>query len=177
MGVMGPLVYDSPMRQVRILSGSLEGDAYALDGQLLIGRAPEADIQVLDSGISRRHCTLIEDDDGQVILVDLSTNGTLVGGERINRLALLVGDVVTIGACQFVLENAARGQLPSRDDEIKLASGPALADTGVRAPEGVGCGNALHVLAITKRWDHCPMCGAQITAEEIEILEKAGDSQ
>ncbi|MBT8495620.1 MAG: FHA domain-containing protein [Deltaproteobacteria bacterium] len=139
---------------------------FPLEGQLLIGRSPDADVQLLDTGVSRRHCTLLEDDSGQVILVDLSTNGTIVGGEAINRLRLLVGDVVHIGECQFVLEDSDGQGAAEPSDQIKLASGPATVDTDVNPPSDLGCGSSLHLVAIQRAWGHCPMCGNIITDDE-----------
>lgn len=145
----------------------MEGNVYPLDSQLLVGRTPDADIQLLDEGVSRRHCTLIANDDGHFILVDLSSaNGTQVGGENINRLRLLPGDVFSVGAAQLVLEEADGAPPPEKRDEIRLASGPAESDTDVRPPESVGCGNPLHVVAIHRKWAHCPNCGSEISEDE-----------
>ena len=155
------------MFQIRILNGPLKGNTYALDDQLLVGRSPEADIQIIDAGISRRHCTLIKNDDGQFILVDLSSsNGTEVGGEQVKRLQLIPGDVFTVGNSHLVLEPKQEASAVNKEEEIKLASGPAVADTDVRPPESIGCGSPLHIIAVQREWAHCPNCGQKPSEEE-----------
>jgi len=64
---------------------------------LVIGRTPPADLQIRDSALSRQHARfeLVE---GEVWVEDLdSTNGTLIGGERIRRSFVPPGGEVTIG--------------------------------------------------------------------------------
>jgi two-component system, NtrC family, response regulator AtoC len=77
-------------------------------GVVLIGRAPEADLQLTDETASRNHAKIITAD-GAARLHDLgSHNGTFVNGERVEGTrALLSGDVITIGEMTLVL-NAQR---------------------------------------------------------------------
>lgn len=67
-------------------------------GGSLIGRAPDVQVALLDGEVSRHHAriTLLA---GQVWLEDLgSTNGTLVNGERAERVVVLrAGDRLAIG--------------------------------------------------------------------------------
>ncbi len=69
-----------------------------LRGTVVIGRAPECEIQLSDVASSRRHAALASVD-GVVTVRDLgSQNGTLVNGERIHGPRVLVsGDAVAIG--------------------------------------------------------------------------------
>lgn len=72
----------------------------------LIGRAPEADLQLLDSGVSRRHAQLVFAD-GAWWLEDLgSTNGTLVNGRQVSRAELADGDRVELGGCVLLYREA-----------------------------------------------------------------------
>jgi response regulator RpfG family c-di-GMP phosphodiesterase/pSer/pThr/pTyr-binding forkhead associated (FHA) protein len=72
------------------------------DGQkLILGRGDDADIQILDSGLSRQHCC-IEKAGEEFFVSDLgSTNGTWVNDEQIERRRLMSGDRVRIGAVEF----------------------------------------------------------------------------
>ena len=66
-------------------------------GRNVIGRGTEADIRLPDTGVSRRHVDVVLDG-GTATVEDLgSTNGTLVNGRRVSRLALADGDVIRIG--------------------------------------------------------------------------------
>jgi len=69
-----------------------------LPGEAIIGRAPDVQVTLLDSEVSRHHAR-ITFDGGQVWLEDLgSTNGTLVNGERSRGAVTLgAGDRVAIG--------------------------------------------------------------------------------
>jgi hypothetical protein len=78
-----------------------EGKAYALSDVLTIGRAPDSpdSIQLPEglAGVSRRHCTLVRDG-GELVLVDHSSFGTVVNGERVSeRVRLHAGDRIRIG--------------------------------------------------------------------------------
>lgn len=68
----------------------------------VLGRGPEADVQVADTGVSRRHAELHLEDSG-VRLVDLqSTNGTRVNGRRVGSKLLRSGDRVELGTTALV---------------------------------------------------------------------------
>lgn len=68
---------------------------------VLIGRGSEADLQVIDPGVSRRHAEIRVAFIGRrytVTLHDLgSTNGTLVDGTRASFSTLAEGSAVTVG--------------------------------------------------------------------------------
>ena len=68
---------------------------------LTLGRSSQADVQVYDERISRKHCALRVDQQG-VRVKDLgSGNGTFLNGERIDReTRLRPGDVVRIAESQ-----------------------------------------------------------------------------
>jgi hypothetical protein len=69
----------------------------------VIGRGSVADIPLNARGVSRRHCEIIWDGK-RAELVDLgSTNGTLVNGERITRIALPERCTITVGQARIVV--------------------------------------------------------------------------
>jgi Protein of unknown function (DUF3662)/FHA domain len=66
----------------------------------VIGRSKEADVQVLDPNVSRRHAELRQEG-ATYWLVDLdSTNGVEVRGKRVKRLKLEDGTRFTIGSTE-----------------------------------------------------------------------------
>jgi pSer/pThr/pTyr-binding forkhead associated (FHA) protein len=70
-------------------------------GPLVIGRDASCDIVVPGNDVSRRHAQIVPGEDGYV-LMDLSTNGTLVNGTRIEGAKLLQrADVLRIGPDEF----------------------------------------------------------------------------
>jgi hypothetical protein len=82
----------------------LNGQVYALRGEpLVIGRMPAVGPRTITlseglAGVSRRHCTLTSEEGDEVILLDHSSFGTFVNGERVaERVRLRAGDRVRVG--------------------------------------------------------------------------------
>jgi chromosome segregation ATPase len=68
-----------------------------------IGRAPGCELQIDSSSVSRHHALVLVGA-REVVIEDLnSTNGVLVNGRKVSRLALNDGDLLTIGEVQFRL--------------------------------------------------------------------------
>ncbi|MGL4553349.1 MAG: FHA domain-containing protein, partial [Gemmataceae bacterium] len=73
-------------------------------GEYYLGRGPECQVRFNTDWISRQHC-LLRVEPGQVLLRDLSRNGTLVNGTLIAGDQLLKsGDQVQIGPVVFQVE-------------------------------------------------------------------------
>lgn len=86
------------MRTRRLIVVTLEGERELLFiGRLTVGRAPECDISLADTKISRRHAEF--DASGSMPRVtDLgSRNGILVNGRKVGAADLAPGDIVTVG--------------------------------------------------------------------------------
>jgi hypothetical protein len=74
-------------------------------GSNIIGRGTDADFQLLDQGISRRHLD-IQFDGNFATAYDLgSTNGTTVNGHEVGSQVLRHGDVVRIGHTRLVFHH------------------------------------------------------------------------
>jgi hypothetical protein len=78
---------------------------------VVLGRGTDADIQINDPGVSRRHAEIRLMPEGpggiRVVLVDLgSTNGTLVNGRRTTEAELVEGSTVRIGNTTMTLRLA-----------------------------------------------------------------------
>lgn len=78
---------------------------------VVLGRGTDADIQINDPGVSRRHAEIRLMPEGpggiRVVLVDLgSTNGTLVNGRRSSESELVDGSTVRIGNTTMTLRLA-----------------------------------------------------------------------
>jgi hypothetical protein len=71
-------------------------------GSNVVGRGTDADLQLLDQGISRRHID-IQFDGNFATVYDLgSTNGTAVNGHEVGSQVLRHGDVIRIGHTRLV---------------------------------------------------------------------------
>jgi hypothetical protein len=69
-----------------------------LAGPVVLGRGIEADIQLADTGVSRRHAQL----DGNRFTDLGSTNGSKVNGIRVQEAELADGDHITLGSTELV---------------------------------------------------------------------------
>jgi predicted component of type VI protein secretion system len=77
------------------------GETRAVRDGMVFGRLPSCEWPVDDSSVSRRHARVVQDAGGW-FLEDLgSSNGTLLNGVRVPRLALRGGDLVTLGSVAF----------------------------------------------------------------------------
>jgi DNA-binding NtrC family response regulator len=96
-----------PAARLRVRHGGEERVvSLPIDG-LVVGKAPNADLRLEDPYVSALHLR-IEPRAGRWDLVDLdSTNGTFVGGTRVQRAELPVGTTVAIGGTELLLEPLA----------------------------------------------------------------------
>lgn len=95
---------------VRVVSGFYEGLEVPLDREwLVIGRGRSAELPLAEATISRAHAAIGYD--GRCFFVqDLrSTNGTLVNGERRERVALRDDDEIQIGRLRLRVRLPAHG--------------------------------------------------------------------
>lgn len=90
-----------------------------------IGRGQNNDIIVNDAKASRTHLQMVQDDQGNISVVDLgSTNGTFVNGQRITtETRLKAGDELRIGNTQLPWhEYFSRPQQPASQEEADRPS-------------------------------------------------------
>lgn len=98
-----------------VVSDDQKGRSYPVGaGRLTIGRGMNNDIVTADPRASRLHAEIhASGPDGGFTLVDPgSTNGTLVNGQRVSRVALHDGDHIQIGEFHLVFQ-LDTGQQPS----------------------------------------------------------------
>ncbi len=76
------------------------GRMHKLDrAETVLGRSSDAQFQVEDDGISRKHAKVVAIGDGRFQLVDLgSTNGTFLNGLKVSSATLHDGDKIQIGS-------------------------------------------------------------------------------
>lgn len=106
---------DARRPTVVVMSGSAVGQRHRLPGSVLVGRDPEAEVVLSDTGISWRHAR-IEDRGDRWCVVDLgSTNGTMVNGQKVTEERLAHGDKVVLG--RTVLRFELQDRLEEAFDE------------------------------------------------------------
>ncbi|WP_183097783.1 FtsK/SpoIIIE domain-containing protein [Nocardioides pelophilus] len=82
---------------LRVLRGRDEGEEFHLRlGSSTIGRSAECEVRLKDPSVSKQHARVIVG--SKVEVVDLgSSNGVIVGGVRVSRIAVAVGDMIELG--------------------------------------------------------------------------------
>jgi diguanylate cyclase (GGDEF)-like protein len=86
-------------RTLTLMNGACAGQVFVLSGPAhVFGRSDAADLRVDDPDVSRTHARFVRDLEGRYVIEDLgSTNGTFVGGRRVDRLELTPGDRIQCG--------------------------------------------------------------------------------
>ena len=114
-----------------VIAGAEAGRMYKLDEpEMMIGRAMEGGIRIVDDGVSRRHAKVQRDSESRITVVDLgSTNGTYVNGDRVSQQILADGDKIQIGTTTIlkfsyqdsVEEDFLRRQYESATRDVRSA--------------------------------------------------------
>jgi pSer/pThr/pTyr-binding forkhead associated (FHA) protein len=78
-----------------------DGREYFVQTSVVIGRDAACDVVVTSKDVSRRHAEIVPSPSGYIV-VDSSTNGTFVNGQRVNSQMLLArADVIRVGTSEF----------------------------------------------------------------------------
>lgn len=82
--------------------------------EMVIGRAEDAQLQIEDKGVSRRHARIMHYGEDRFQLEDMhSTNGTLYNGEKIEKATLKDGDKIQVGS-NVILKFSMQDQLDEK---------------------------------------------------------------
>lgn len=85
-------------------NGTIDGE-WILNLPAVVGRNPDADVQIGDPSISRRHCQFFLNGEGALSVRDFdSMNGTYIDDKRISRAVLAPGEIVQVGSISLRLE-------------------------------------------------------------------------
>jgi pSer/pThr/pTyr-binding forkhead associated (FHA) protein len=138
-----------------INEGPTKGDRLEITTPLShVGRGEHNDIPIADDSVSDLHAKVQLRDDGWYVVDMGSTNGTYVGGERVNGEAQLLGNVdVRFGGIKFLFRDLGgghdaphgtrvivglKGADPSRGAEAARATSRTKAPVPPTEPERIG---------------------------------------
>lgn len=92
-----------PKYALRAQTGRNLGRVYPLTGATVVGRAPDCQLRLDDTSLSRKHAKLIPTNEG-VVLEDLgSTNGSFHNGKRTQHAVAQPGDEIGFDTVRFTL--------------------------------------------------------------------------
>jgi diguanylate cyclase (GGDEF)-like protein len=109
-----------------VLTGMHTGRNVAIDtAPVTVGRAPDADLILEDSGVSRHHLLIARAAEGAFFAEDLrSTNGTFLRADRIGVALLHEGDLLQLGPnvrlCFASLDSALESSLQPVPDDTSV---------------------------------------------------------
>lgn len=136
-----------------------------LGADTTIGRAPECQLRIASTEVSRRHCR-IRISDRTISVCDLgSANGTFLNGQQIPpslNVQMVDGDTLQVGPLKFVVECGAIPPMPAGGDDADDLSDTADDFENVRvvSAEGdSGGGSGDYVVR-----DHLPDSGSRLPA-------------
>jgi pSer/pThr/pTyr-binding forkhead associated (FHA) protein len=180
---------------VRSVSGGEEAPSLTFDGgRVAIGRSDGCDVRLPDPSVSLRHATIRAQGTEYALVDEGSTNGTWVGGVRLNpqtpRL-IRTGDLVRIGRVWLEIAIGTRAPTPdlglaTRDLALSLVRRAmnAVGDDTVakiRITEGPDIGNELRLLEegrayLLGRAEKCdlPLADEDASREHAVIVRRGG---
>lgn len=131
------------------------------------GRRHDNDFRIDDPTVSNMHCEIQVRSDASVVVLDLgSSNGTFIDGQQIRQETLNVGQSLTLGDVELVLE-------PSPDITISVPKWEELRGEAppVTLPDGsVACANHAGVTAVQQ----CTHCQRVFCNACVHHLRRAG---
>jgi Nif-specific regulatory protein len=105
------------LAELEALAGPLKGTSIPLSGdQISIGREPTNVISVVDAGVSRKHCLILQNGSEYKIQDLNSRNSTFVNGVPVSERVLISGDEIKIGNSLFLFV------VPSKETGEALSS-------------------------------------------------------
>ena len=100
---LGPLPRDERY-SLAVIAGTQAGTVFPITkARVYLGRGSAMDVQVKDSEVSRRHAMIEIRPEGAVLLDLGATNGTWVGGERVDQAEMSNQSEFTLGSTTLML--------------------------------------------------------------------------
>ncbi len=133
---------DRPARVYLVVTEPGRRDLVELEpqGELILGRAPDAGIQVQGKAVSRHHTRIWRHGDALYAEDRGSRNGTRVNGRILSTgsHALFGGDVVALGPAVITVAvaHAPSGIAPVADEAVEAPDGMIVADSSMREVYG-----------------------------------------
>jgi pSer/pThr/pTyr-binding forkhead associated (FHA) protein len=93
------------MAKITVQFGTNVEAEYTLEkSETKIGRSMECDIVVDNLGVSRHHCSILQEGASWVLADGGSNNGTYVGGQKISKHTLKDGDKIILGKHSLIYD-------------------------------------------------------------------------
>lgn len=148
---------------------------------ITIGRSSENDICIQDPLVSRVHCQLIQDDRGNVTIVDTnSKNGTYVNGTKLHGpVKLNKSDIVRIGNTTLPWKNYIKDHISISPEPTPVPDpGRSGAEADQKSGLGtvalitslIGAGLLIYVVVLIMKWGILALIGDASTFAIISLV-------
>ncbi|MGD9582833.1 MAG: FHA domain-containing protein [Lysobacterales bacterium] len=146
-----------PRALLRGVSGAYFGKVVPIPGRLVIGRGNDADLNLDEPEMSRRHAQIEVNAEG-IYLRDLgSSNGTYVNGVQVRDAVLFAGDQIAFDRNRFLIEapgtpTRAQGARPPAARVAASAVAALQANVGTDAPAETPAADSSQAAAKGSPW-------------------------
>mgnify|MGYP006268868979 CR=1 FL=1 len=121
---------------VRVQPDGASNEVRLKPGESVLGRGEGCQLRIPAGDVSRRHCSIVLDDDGLRIADNQSRNGTHVNGEEIESHELRPGDVITVGHFVFVVRLDGDPAEIDASEKYKIGAAAIAPTSGVASERG-----------------------------------------
>src|ERR1017187_7751584 len=153
-----------------------------------LGRDPENDFPIEHPTVSASHCEIVLSNEGVIVRDCASSNGTFVGGERIEEARLSAGQTVHLGEVELLVETTEvtiaipKFDVPRPAPPVVMSDGSLICPRHPRARATHQCTHCKEVLCDAcvrrlrrrggKLMKFCPLCSHQCVPLEGEKRQK-----
>ena len=106
------------MPRLVVLRGPDQGRAFEVSENTTIGRSAANAVRLSGEKVSRRHASIIKEEDFYIIADHASRNGVLVNGRKTDRTVLASGDRIEIGNSLLLFELDEAEESPTKELSI-----------------------------------------------------------
>jgi pSer/pThr/pTyr-binding forkhead associated (FHA) protein len=112
------------MAKITIMFGADPQGERSLDRpELKIGRAADCEIVVDNLGVSRHHCTIVQEGPNWVLVDGGSNNGTFINGQKVQRHTLKHMDKIVLGKHSLIFDQHGYAQLANEEPRKTTGGG------------------------------------------------------
>lgn len=147
---------------------------------ITIGRSSDNDICIQDPKVSRKHCQIIQDDKGYIIVDTNSKNGTYVNGAKLHGpVKLNKSDIVRIGNTTLPWKNYIKDQISVSPDPTPVPNpDPSGAEPNQKSGLGTvaliislfSAGLLIYVVVLIMKWGIFALIGNASTFAIISLI-------
>jgi serine/threonine protein kinase len=132
--------------KIVIIAGPNQGQTYPLtEGlKITVGRGDAANIKLMDSAVSRAHCTIEHTPRATLVKDAGSKSGIKVNGKHVTEQAIINGDIIYLGSSQLRFDQDIPAKSKGDDEEatnpeeLRKLSGTKLAHFDIKEVVAVG---------------------------------------